>query len=468
MIKILRYESNTELPESLISDLQIDKILPRSAQRILRRPCGASEIPNRLELFSLLDGELKTELAELLSSLREYARALERLHSVSEAHERLCLRLAIYENYLKILQKITSLGGKGALLSEFAEYYSALLPEELGEDLCRARRLLERVSSFYFLNSDKLWVSPASPDATLNERFDLLAQELSLPHGNAKEQKLALPASVSDALIMLFPDEFAEIRSCIDKYFTVDLNEVTAHIPELEFILAISDLIGGAGIPYCLPEISSSPEFTADSLYDVSLTAKGIEILPNDAEFSPRERFFFLTGANGGGKTTYARALGINLLLFLSGCPVFAKSARIYPFSSVLSHFPADERFAESGRLDDELRRSERILADAGEIPFLIYNETFSGTDEERGYSLLCSLAHTLRERGAFGIFVTHFHRVSELGFPMLTAEVDAEKENARTYRIRRTNVSRSSFAEDILKKYRLDKRSLAERGMKK
>ncbi len=468
MVNILRFSSDICLPESVTADLQAAKILPAAALSFLRRPCGASEIPARLELFSLLDAELKDRLSGLLASLREHARTAERLRKADSAHERLYLRLRILENYEKITEKIAALEGKGALLSELAGYYAEKLSDEVGEDLARARAMLEAVNSFYFLDSGKIWVTPASDAPTLNERFTMLSDMLELSLEPSADHPLPLPPSVGDALMNLFPAEFSEIRSVFDKYFMLDPSEPLAHIPELEFILAISDLIDRARLPHCIPEIADAPEFTARGLYDVSLIAKSAQIVPNDAEFSSCERFFFLTGANGGGKTTYARAIGINLLLFLSGCPVFAESARIYPFSTLLTHFPADERFTESGRLDDERRRCERMLAAAGEIPFLIYNETFSGTDEARGYELLCELATEIRSRGAFGLFVTHFHRVSELGIPMLTAEIDGDNENLRTYRIRRTASSRSSFAADILKKYRLDRHSLEERGKEK
>ncbi len=464
MVELLRFESNDSLPQSVADDLQLSKILPSSAQKILLRPCGASNLPPRFELFSLMDAELKCRLSEFLSELRAHSRALERFRDAKNVLEKLCLRIALHEGYLKIMQSIAALDGKGELLSELAAYYNSKLPSELADDLVRVRRLLERINRFFYLNSDKVWITPPSSEPTFTERFLSLASSLSLPAEPPKEHFFSLPASVCDSLFLLFTVEFAEIRSILDKYFMLDLREATAHIHELEFLLAISDILDRAALPHCIPEISSAPEFVADELYDISLMAKKSDIVPNDAEFTCTDRFFFLTGANGGGKTTYARALGINLLLFLSGCPVFAKSARIYPFSALLTHFPADERFTDSGRLDDERRRSDRMLAAAGDSPFLIYNETFSGTDEERGYSLLCSLADTLRTRGCFGILVTHFHRVSELGLPMLSVEIDTENDNARTYRIRRVSFSRSSFAADILKKYRLDKRSLAQR----
>ena len=220
------------------------------------------------------------------------------------------------------------------------------------------------------------------------------------------------------------------------------------------------------GIPHTNANIAQKPCYTAKKLYDISLLAKKCEnIVPNDADFSENEAFCFVLGANGGGKTTYLRVVGINLILFLAGCPVFAKEAEIYPFDTVLSHFPKDERFDNTGRLDEERRRTEEMLKAAQDkVAFLLFNETFSGTDDKRGFELLKDTAMKIGENHQFGLYVTHFHEVMSLDYTVLSAEVDSTDENKRTFRIVRSKGSASSYASDILKKYRLDKDSLAAR----
>ena len=181
-------------------------------------------------------------------------------------------------------------------------------------------------------------------------------------------------------------------------------------------------------VPYTIVKIAKEPRYTAKGLCDVSLLAKNCEnIVPNDADFSENEAFCFVLGANGGGKTTYLRAVGINLILFLAGCPVFAKEAEIYPFDTVLSHFPKDERFDNTGRLDEERRRTEEMLKAAQDkVAFLLFNETFSGTDDKRGYDLLTDTVAKIAESKHLGLYVTHFHEVMSLDFPVLSAEVDS------------------------------------------
>jgi len=220
------------------------------------------------------------------------------------------------------------------------------------------------------------------------------------------------------------------------------------------------------GVPHCNVKIAKTPQYIAKGLCDVSLLAKNCEnIVSNNADFTENEPFCFLIGANGGGKTTYLRALGVNLILFLAGCPVFAKEAEIYPFDIVLSHFPRDERFDNIGRLDEEQKRTEEMLNLAeSKVSFLLFNETYSGTDDKRGFDLLAETVTRIEKSKYFGLYVTHFHEVMSLDGPVLSAEVDSSDANKRTFRIVRSKGSASSYAADILKKYRLDKESLASR----
>ena len=97
-------------------------------------------------------------------------------------------------------------------------------------------------------------------------------------------------------------------------------------------------------------------------------------------------------------------------------------------------------------------------------VAFLFFNETFSGTDDKRGFELLKDTAMKIGENHRFGLYVTHFHEVMSLDYPVLSAEVDLSDANKRTFRIVKSKGSASSYASDILKKYRLDKDSLTAR----
>ena len=295
------------------------------------------------------------------------------------------------------------------------------------------------------------------------------AEHLGFTVPKQKPQSTKINLSLSDVVCHLYSDKVAQIEAEIAKYADVDFYEPTSYISEIKFFLEIYSLLQRAaqiGVPHCIAKLSQTPQYIAKELYDVSLLAKNCEsIVPNDADFTENEPFCFLLGANGGGKTTYLRALGVNLIFFLAGCPVFAKEAEIYPFDIVLSHFPRDERFDNIGRLDEEQKRTEEMLNIAqNKTAFLFFNETFSGTDDKRGFDLLTDTVAKIAESKQFGLYVTHFHEVMSLDYPVLSAEVDLSDANKRTFRIVRSKGSASSYASDILKKYRLDKDSLATR----
>ena len=104
------------------------------------------------------------------------------------------------------------------------------------------------------------------------------------------------------------------------------------------------------------------------------------------------------------------------------------------------------------------------LKAAQDKVAFLLFNETFSGTDDKKGFELLADIASKIREKHHFGLYVTHFHDVMSLDYPVLSAEVDLNDANKRTFRIVKAKGDASSYAADILKKYGLDKKSLEEK----
>ncbi len=462
------------LPKELFSDFQIDKILSENAINILQRPCGYGEIVKRNELFVLLDrDENHTRLENALSVLSANERALYLSKEAKISIDRYYRYAEVLASYVNSCECLASMHDLGSLFSDVAAYFSSEVKShavaDIRESAQKIKILLQKMNAGLLSFSDKNWLTP---DYDAVSEFDCIskcAEDLGFTVSKKKTHNTRLNLSMSDTICRLYKDEVAQIEDELAKYDGVDFYEPVKYIPEIKFLLEMQGLIRRAatlGIPHCISKIASSPKYIAKKLYDVSLLAKRCEnIIPNDADFTENEPFCFLLGANGGGKTTYLRAVGINLILFLAGCPVFAKDAEIYPFGIVLSHFPKDERFDNTGRLDEERMRVKEMLTQTqNKSAFLIFNETFSGTDDMRGFELLTDTAKQIRNDKHFGLYVTHFHEVMRLDYLVLSAEVDPMDENKRTFRIVKTKVNTSSYASDILKKYRLDKDSLATR----
>ncbi len=462
------------LPNTLFSDLQIDKILSSQSIAVLQHPCEPGEIVRRNELFALLDDEenlLRVE--ELHSSLLATERTLHLLRDAKISIDRYYRQAEMLEAYIASCEALASMSNLGVLFVEVADYFSSAdkisILSDMKESEQKIKKLLHKMSVGLLSFADKNWLTPDYNAVSEIDNISMSAEKLGFAIPKKKKQNAKINLSFSDAMCRLYADKIAQIEAEIAKYADVDFYEPTTHTSEIKFFLEIHGLIQRVtklGVPHCIAKISQTPQYIAKELYDVSLLAKNCEtIIPNDADFTENEPFCFLLGANGGGKTTYLRALGINLIFFLAGCPVFAKEAEIYPFDIVLSHFPRDERFDNTGRLDEERKRIEEMLNIAqNKTAFLFFNETFSGTDDKRGFDLLTDTVAKIAESKQFGLYVTHFHEVMSLDYPVLSAEVDLSDANKRTFRIVRSKGSASSYASDILKKYRLDKDSLAAR----
>lgn len=462
------------LPNALFGDLQIDKILSSQSIAVLQHPCEPSEIVRRNELFHLLDkGENVAHVENTLSVLCATERALYLLKDAKIPLDIYYRQAEMLGSYVESCEALASMCNLGALFAEVADHFSSekkkALVGEMKESEQKIKSLLHEMGAGLLSFADKNWLTPDYDAVSEIDSISECVERLGFTVPKQKPQNTKINLSLSDAICRLYSDKIALIETEIAKYSDIDFYEPTTYISEIKFFLEIHGLIQKAkkmGVSHTIAKIAKQPLYTAKALYDVSLLAKNCEnIVPNDADFKENEPFCFLLGANGGGKTTYLRALGINLIFFLAGCPVFAKEAEIYPFDIILSHFPRDERFDNTGRLDEERKRTEEMLKEAqNKVAFLLFNETFSGTDDKRGFELLTDTAAKIKESKHFGLYVTHFHEVMSLDYPVLSAGVDLSDANKRTFRIVRSKGSASSYAADILKKYGLDQSSLAAR----
>lgn len=533
MRSFLPYDRGVTIPDRVFEDLQTRRIFSERAVRILKYPCRPETLRQRQRLFRLLlCGEFYERFERFHASLSELRRLDERFRASGENSVVRGLAAAqLIEKYLSVKAELLELcrfdksdgckssddepsGGTwcGRLLDLWSDE-----DESIRERLNACRPAIESVRGFGLSLQGKNWIVPRPDCETYSERFCRLAESLGFKLSPRNTRETALDSALDDAICRLYQDETSRLKElaslCSDKGNTditaqscagdttqscadgksqisadittqscadssnISLREaidtLVGYLDETAFCLEVAGFVRSAaakGIEYCFARISTEREYIADSLYDVTLLAQNVaNIVPNDVYFDESERFYFLVGANGGGKTTYLRAIGQNLLLFLCGAPVFASSASIYPFRH------PETVFADSCDGDVIRERLSEILPDS----FLLLNEIYSSLDEERGLAYALDCAARLSRAGSFGLFVTHFYGVRQSGLPLLetlTADDNTSDRavsdraasggagSVRTYKIVRAVGSASSHALDILKKYRLDPESLRVR----
>lgn len=473
-----------EIDPHVFTDVNLDKLLPENTLKVLATPCPAPLILARQYIFSLLcDGIGSSEYSpsgfcakfeELERVSIDLVQAYDALKTAKNKLETLILFRYYAILFIKFCRLAEMLGefSDCDLLADFTGYFRGFSnqADKIESSLFAISEAVAKLfrATLTFTPSGTT-LDCRSEEEAITQRIFRAAETLGydIPR-RRKSDDIRTEPFYSAAVLARMPEEGKILEDFLLEYTPILDPQIIEYRHELDFYITMRDFyarVKKAGLPLSYPAVSDSPVLKLYDMRDPTLLIKGCEIVPNDAEFDEHESVWFLTGANGGGKTTFLRGVAVNLILALAGAPVIARSGEVWPFEAVYTHFPADETFTGSGRLVEESNRANAILSAAKRGAFVFMNETYSGTDAERGLDLTLRAASILRDKGALGLYVTHFHEVADCDFPMLNTVINADDPSNRTYKIMKSSAIRSSYARDILRKYGLDSESLERRA---
>lgn len=118
-----------------------------------------------------------------------------------------------------------------------------------------------------------------------------------------------------------------------------------------------------------------------------------------------------ITGANGGGKTTFLRSVGVAHLMMQSGMFVTARALTASVTGGLHTHFRREEDHAmASGKLEEELIRMSAVADALHPGDLLLCNESFMSTNEREGSTIAAEIVQALTDSGVRVLFVTHLH----------------------------------------------------------
>ena len=466
------------IPDHVPEDLRLTLLLSETAVPLLCTPCGEADIRARQTLLRALSVSAARQdyLARLAQDIDAVFDCYQSFTGVRCDNERCLSYLGLvnaYHRFCRDAAEAPETADGGELYDRFARYFADLAasPEFRGmEDTLQALYpMVDQVRrNRVRIRGNRLKVAAEAPD-TFEARLARCAEELGVAEFSpARTLSQPIAPQLIDAIASLYPAPFEAFRSFYKKnesYFDRELLQYRTELAFCREILSLMERIAKAGIPLCYPRIAAEKKIDIRSCYDITLLSKGeTNIVPNDALFDREAPFFYLTGANGGGKTTYLRTVGVAVLLFLCGCPIACEDAEIYPLSGVYTHFPRDERFDGDGRFADEKKRIAQIDAVRGDDSLILLNETYATTSEEIAVAETEKLAGVLFESGCLGVYITHQHSLGQTRIPYLNVIVDSADENRRTYKIARRKGVSGSYASDILKKYNLTRDALEAR----
>jgi DNA mismatch repair ATPase MutS len=230
---------------------------------------------------------------------------------------------------------------------------------------------------------------------------------------------------------------------------------------ELAFYVGCLNLkhrLDGLAAPVCLPTAApfGRPELSFTGLYDVclALSAKR-KVVGNDLNAAEKD-LIVVTGANSGGKSTFLRSLGIGQLMMQAGMFVAAKSFSAEVREGIFTHFRREEDATmESGKLDEELGRMSGIVDGLSPRSMILFNESFSATNEREGSEIAAQITNALLENGVRVAFVTHLYefarRLHERKMPnAVFLRAERLPDGTRTFHLSEAGPLRTSYGKDV------------------
>lgn len=242
----------------------------------------------------------------------------------------------------------------------------------------------------------------------------------SLTHRTPVDIDTALFRELSDYTHDYAKRIAAALRSYRTSFFT-DISELEQQLDYYEGAAAFIKSVQARGLPMCRPKLMPpenrrmSLRATFDLCFYKQLVGEDArsrlsdKIVTNDIELNDHARFYMVTGANNGGKTTFARAVGLCQVMAQAGLYVPAESAEISLCDNLFTHFPRDEKLGiDTSRFTTEIKDLKAIACRMTDRSMVILNESLQSTTPEECMKIAEIHLELLAAAGVRGMYVTH------------------------------------------------------------
>ncbi|HZM04229.1 MAG TPA: hypothetical protein VFC44_14590, partial [Candidatus Saccharimonadales bacterium] len=159
------------------------------------------------------------------------------------------------------------------------------------------------------------------------------------------------------------------------------------------------------------------PELLPDSApARIEVEGMGHPLIPaaravrNDLTLDSTRRLMVISGSNMSGKSTWLRALGVNMVLAMAGAPVRARRMSLTPMPLGASIRTVDSLNEGISRFYAEITRLRQLIQltdQNGRLLFLV-DEMLNGTNSHDRRIGAAFVVKTLLDRGAMGLITTH------------------------------------------------------------
>ena len=273
------------------------------------------------------------------------------------------------------------------------------------------------------------------------------------PRDEASERALS---DLNDRGINHVANAVAQSADHILSYFTALRAELGFYVS----CLNLRETLGAKNAPIAFPDPCDWEPLclTIEDLRDASLTLRSEQPVVGNNVHGDGKSLVIITGANSGGKSTFLRSVGLAQLMMGCGMFVVAKSYRANICRGIFTHFTREEDAAMvSGHLDEELKRMSTIADQIRPHSLMLFNESFSTTNEREGSEIGRQVVRSLLDADIKVVFVTHqfdlaesFYLNADYRASTLFLRAPREPGGRRSYQLEVAAPLPTSFGEDL------------------
>ena len=267
--------------------------------------------------------------------------------------------------------------------------------------------------------------------STTSKRIESLKKANALHGYETKTQKsnVRLFHKDIDAFRMQYIDTLAQMIECVQKEFVNQLDSFEVQYGDMmkklvTFIGSVDFYNNGALLiqkyGYTRPTLVESSEsfINAKNMRHPIIERLDLQTdyVPNDVMLPSDEKSgMLLFGLNGGGKSSYMKAVGLNVVLAQIGYWVPCESFSYSPFRKLFTRISGDDNITKGlSSFGVEMKELRNILQKSDVHSLVLGDEICKGTEQDSAHGIVAASLVTLsrRNKSRF-IFATHLHALS-------------------------------------------------------